>query len=275
MTTGTVEAHGARIPRLGLGTSPMTGDLCIDRVAHALRVGYRLIDTAVKTGNEREVGEGLRRSGVPRGDVFVTTKVWRADLADGDLQRSAEQSLQRLGLEYVDLLLVHWPNDDIPLKDTMRALACARSQGLARHVGVANFPAAMFRRAVDLCPAPVVANQCEYHPRLDQSAVLAAVREAGAAFIAFSPLGRGDPVRGDALSAIARRHGKSESQVLLRWSTQQDRVCAIPRSSNEGRISENIAIGDFELTVDEMAALSALAQPDGRLVSPPFAPAWD
>ncbi len=274
MTT-CVHARGADIPALGFGTSPMTGQLCRDLVSHALSVGYRHFDTSSRSGNEPDVGHAILHSKVPRKDVFVTTKVWREELRDGALQRSAQASLERLGLDCIDLLLVHWPNDDIPLAETMRALASARAQGLARHVGVANFPAAMFLRASELCSAPIVANQCEYHPLLDQDAVLAAVRSTGAAFISFSPLGRGGNIRSDALTAIAKRHGKTESQVLLRWNIQQAQVCAIPRSTNPARIAENFAVFDFALSDDEMARVSALRRSDGRQVNPPFSPQWD
>lgn len=270
-----VHARGADIPTLGLGTSPLTGQACRDVVAHALHVGYRHFDTSSRSGAEGDVGHAIRHSDVPRDEVFVTTKVWREELRDGALQRSAQASLERLGLDRIDLLLVHWPNDDIPLAETMRALASARAQGLARHVGVANFPAEMFLRASELCSAPIVANQCEFHPLLDQSAVLAAVRSTGAAFISFSPLGRGNQIQSEALSAIAQRHGKTPSQVLLRWNVQQAQVCAIPRSSNPGRIAENFAVFDFVLSDAEMQALTAMQRPDGRQVNPPFSPQWD
>ena len=270
-----VEAHGARIPVIGLGTSPMTGEVCSSAVHSAIAAGYQHIDTSANSGNESSVGEGLRRAGVPRAELFVTTKVWRTELHDGALQRSAEASLRRLGLSYLDLLLVHWPNPDIPLAETMRALASVRSEGLARHVGVANFPPGLLREALALCPAPIVANQCEYHPRLDQRSLLQATRECGAAFISYSPLGRGDPVSSPLLSEIAMKHGRSTSQILLRWHVQQDRVCAVPRSSNPARITENIAVFDFALDAAEMAVISSLAQPGGRMVNPPFAPSWD
>ncbi|MDO9436271.1 aldo/keto reductase [Hydrogenophaga sp.] len=270
-----VLSHGARIPALGYGTSPLVGAPCRAAVECALKAGYRHLDTSANSGNEDAVGEGVRQSGVPREDLFITTKVWRTELRDGALQRSAQASLQRLGMAQVDLLLVHWPNAEISLVEVMRALASARRAGLARHIGVANFPSTMFLQAVDACPEPLVANQCEYHPRLNQDAVLAAVRSTGAAFISYSPLGRGVPIQGPVLTEIAARHQRSEAQVLLRWNIQQPQVCAMPRSSHPLRIAQNIAVFDFELSAQDMQALSAMASADGRMVNPPFAPAWD
>jgi len=274
MAVQVLEVQGARIPRIGLGTFRITGDAATLAVEAALACGYRHIDTAVMYGNETEVGQGLKGSGVPRNDIFVTTKVWRDDIADGSLQASAEASLKRLGLDQVDLLLIHWPNADVPLKDSIRALCETRSQGLARHIGVSNFPVALLDEAVALATEPLVANQCEYHPRLNQDQVLEACRRHGMAFTSYCPLGRGG-LDIPEVGVIAARHGKSAAQVVMRWHMQQDGVIAIPKSSNPGRIAENIAVFDFELTPPEMAALSALARADGRLVQPAFAPRWD
>lgn len=271
----TVYAHGAEIPAIGLGTWPMKGQECADAVAHALSVGYRHIDTAAMYGNEEAVSAGLRRSGVKRDDVFITTKVWWTDLAEGAFQESTRASLRRLGLSQVDLLLVHWPNPEIPLAETIKALCAMKKHGLARHVGVANFPSALLKEAVELSSEPLVANQCEYHPRLDQTKVLAAIRDIGSAFISYSPLGKGAELQAEAVQAIARRHDRTPAQILLRWHIQQPRVCAIPKSATPARIEENLQALDFELPEEDMTMLSSLARPDGRVIAPEFSPRWD
>jgi 2,5-diketo-D-gluconate reductase B len=268
-------AHGAQIPAVGFGTSGL-GTIRAEHVAAALQAGYRHIDTARKYGTEPAVGEGMRASGVPRGEIFVCTKVSHESLHAGDFARSVEQSLKALGLDYVDLLLVHWPEQHTPLAETMGALAAAKRHGLTRHIGVANFNIAMLDEAIGLCPEPLVTLQVECHPYLDQAKVIAACRERGLVLTAYCPLARGrlkdDPVLAD----IGRRYGKSCAQIALRWLMQQHVIAAIPRSSNAARIAENIAIFDFELDHDDMRRIGALKRPDGRTANPAGrAPVWD
>jgi diketogulonate reductase-like aldo/keto reductase len=275
MSTPLVHANGAAIPAIGLGTWPMKGAEAAGAVAHALEAGYRALDTAAMYGNEDAVGEGLRASGVPRAHVFITTKVWYTDVAPGALQRSAEASLKRLGLDPVDLLLIHWPNADIPLEGSIAALCDAKRRGLARHVGVSNFPVALLDRAVALATEPLVANQCEYHPHLDQKKVIAACRRHGLAFLSYAPIGKGAVLDEPVVRDIAARQGRTPAQVVLRWHVQQDGVAAIPKSANPRRIAENLDVFGFALSDDEMAAISGLARPDGRMVAPGWSPAWD
>ena len=275
MPTPLVHANGAAIPAIGLGTWPMKGEEAARAVARALQIGYRAVDTAAMYGNEDAVGEGLRAAGVPRADVFVTTKVWYTDLAPGALQRSAEASLKRLGLEQVDLLLIHWPNPDILLEGSIAALCDAKRHGLARHVGVSNFPVALLERAVSLATEPLVANQCEYHPHLDQTKLLAACRRHGLAFLSYAPIGKGAVLEDAAVRAVAARHGRTPAQVVLRWHVQQDGVAAIPKSANPQRIAENLDVFGFTLSEEDMRAVSRLAQPDGRMVAPGWSPSWD
>ena len=269
-----VEANGAAIPAIGLGTWPLEGEDCARVVATALKAGYRHVDTAAMYGNEAAVGEGVRASGVRRDEVFVTTKVWYTDLAPGDLERSAEASLRRLGFDAVDLLLIHWPNLNIPLAGSIRALCETRRRRLARHIGLANFPVRLLDEAFSLASEPLVTNQCEHHPFLDQSRLREACRRHGMAFTSYSPLGKtevlGDPV----IRAIAGAHGKTPAQVVLRWHVQQG-VVAIPKSGHPQRITENLAVFDFVLSPDEMVRISALVRPNGRIISPAFAPPWD
>jgi diketogulonate reductase-like aldo/keto reductase len=270
-----VEAHGAKIPAIGLGTWQLSGETCTRAVIAALQCGYRHIDTAKMYGNETEVGQGLKSGGVPRDQVFVTTKVWRDDLHDGDLQRSTEGSLKRLGLDKLDLLLIHWPNRNIPLQESIKALCETRSSGLTRHIGVSNFPVALLEQALLVASEPIVTNQCEYHPWLDQTKVLAACREHGISFTSYCPLGRGEGPRDPEIKKIAEAHGKTPSQVLLRWHIQQPGVIAIPRSGTPAHIRENIAIDDFELSPDDTRVMSSMARKDGRIVDFDWAPDWD
>lgn len=266
MSVPIIQANGASIPALGFGTWQLRGAACVQAVGAALATGYRHIDTARMYGNEREVGEAFRASGVKRDDIFLTTKVWRDDIGAGALEKSAEASVRDLGVGPVDLLLIHWPNAAIPLRDSIAALCNAKKQGLARHIGVSNFPTALLDQAVALATEPLVANQCEYHPRLDQSAVIAACRRHGLAFVSYSPLGKGDLTKDAAIAGIARRLGRTPSQVVLRWHIQQPGVAAIPRSGTPAHIAENFGVSDFALGEDDMRAISQLGSADGRMV---------
>jgi len=260
-------SHGCAIPAIGFGTGAMTGGMSVEAVAAALAAGYRHIDTARKYGTEREVGEAMRGSGVPRQDIFLTTKVSHENLRPADFARSVDESLRALQVDYVDLLLVHWPNPQIDVAEYMPALAKAKRAGLARHIGVANFTTALLDQAIALCPEPLVALQAEYHPYLDQSKLLAAVRRHGLVFIAYCPLGRGRLFNDSVLNEIAQARGRSVAQIALRWLLQQD-VASIPFSSKPERIADNFNVFDFTLSDEEMKRISALKRADGRVANP-------
>jgi 2,5-diketo-D-gluconate reductase B len=271
-----VEAKGARIPLVGLGTWELRGRACARVVEQALRLGYRHIDTAEMYDNEREVGEGLRASGIGRADVFVTTKIWPSHFAPFELERAAKSSLVRLRLSELDLLLLHWPNPQIPLSETLGALCNVKQSGLARHIGVSNFTVSLIEEAVRLSREPLVCNQIEMHPFLNQSKVTAACRAQGMAVVAYSPVARGGAKSDAVLARIGAPYGKSAAQVCLRWLVQQD-VVVIPRSGRIEHLAENCAIFDFALSAAEMAEIHALAHPDGRLVDYAYSgpPKWD
>ena len=245
-------------------------------VDQALRLGYRHVDTAEMYGNESEVGEGLRASGVKRSEVFVTTKVWPANFAPRDLEKSAKQSLAKLRLSEVDLLLLHWPNPNIPLADTLGALCKVKQAGLARHIGVSNFTVALINEAVRLSSEPLVCDQIEVHPFLDQSKVIAACRAHGMAVVAYSPIARGGAKNDKVLDRIGKLHGKTAAQVCLRYLVQQG-IVVIPRTSKVERLTENFAIFDFELSPAEMTEIAGLARRDGRVVDYSYSgsPNWD
>src|ERR1017187_3844980 len=225
-----VEANGAKIPAVGLGTWELRGRTCARLVEQALRLGYRHIDTAQVYENEREVGDGLRASGVRRDDVFVTTKVWTTHFAPNDLERSTKESLVKLRIPEVDLLLLHWPNPHVPLQETLGALAHVKKLGMARHIGVSNFTVALIDEAVAACSEPLVCDQVEYHPYLDQTKVKEACARHGMALVAYSPVARGRIKNDETLALIGQTHSKTAAQVCLRWLVQQN-VAAIPRTS--------------------------------------------
>ena len=266
----TVRANGAEIPAIGLGTWLSPGDSCQRAVQAALDCGYRHIDTAQLYGNEAFVGEGLRRSGVDRASVFLTTKV-RWDLLRPDqVAASVEGSLHRLGT-HIDLLLIHWPSDDIPVADTLGAMQRFQQRGDVTHLGVSNFTAAQVQEAAIL--AKLVCNQVEYHPFLAQRRVKAACDALGLALVAYSPLAHGHAVRHPVLAEIGAAHGKSAAQVAVAWLIGQPGVVAIPKSTNPARIQANLDV-DFVLTDAERARIDALDE-GLRTCDPPFAPAWD
>jgi 2,5-diketo-D-gluconate reductase B len=276
-SAGKVLAAGdARIPVLGCGTWELRDEACASIVAEALRLGFRHVDTAQAYQNEAAVGEGLRASKVRREDVFVTTKVRPQLGSRGALQRSVDESLARLRLDYVDLLLIHWPNPAIAISETMAALSDAKQKGLTRHIGVSNFTIAALAEAMRTSPEPIVTNQIEYHPYLDQRRLLDAIRGHDLAITAYCPIALGKVVGNPVIGAIARAHGKTDAQVTLRWLVQQGDVIAIPRTSKVERLSENLAVFDFELTAEEMDRMGRLTRPDSKLINQPgWVPLWD
>jgi 2,5-diketo-D-gluconate reductase B len=270
----TVSANGAQIPAVGLGTWELRGRTCARVVEQALRLGYRHVDTAEMYDNEREIGEALRASGVKRQEVFVTTKIWPSHLAPRELERATKESLVKLRLTEVDLLLIHWPSSHIPLSETIPALCRMKSNGFARHIGVSNFTVALVEEAVSLASEPLVTNQVEWHPFLDQSKIRAACRKHGLALTAYSPVARGKVAGDQKLRAIGARHEKTPAQVALRFLVQEG-AAVIPRTSKVERLSENLDIFGFALSDAEMNEIRTLASPRGRMVTMGSGPEWD
>lgn len=270
-----VKANGAEIPVIGFGTWQLSGAECERAVDAALADGYRHVDTAQAYDNESEVGRAIRGSFVKREEVFLTSKIWMDDMREGDLQRSVEGSLERLATNCLDLLLLHWPNPAVPLKETMAALCDVKDRGLTHHIGVSNFTVDLLDEAVAHADEPLVTNQVEYHPFLDQSAVLAACRTHGLALTAYSPLAQGKVFRNETLRRIAEAKDKSPGQVAIRWLIQQEDVVAIPRSADREHIRQNNDVFTFELTPSEINEIGRLAAPDGRMINPEWAPEWD
>jgi 2,5-diketo-D-gluconate reductase B len=268
----TLHVQGVEIPKLGFGTWQLTGADCVVAVRDALELGYRHVDTARMYANEAQVGQGLHDSGLNRDEVFLTTKLWRDDLTASGVHDAVEQSLRDLRSEYVDLLLIHWPRRDVPLEETLGAMLEARAAGRVKHVGVANFPSALAREALAL--APIVCDQVEYHPYLGQPAVLALARERDLMVTAYSPLAQGAALRDPVVAGIAEEHGRSASQVVLRWLLDQPHVAAIPKAASHEHRVANLAVFDFALSDEERGAIAGLERGD-RLIDPMSGPAWD
>lgn len=270
----TIETQGARIPVIGLGTWELRDRDCVRLVQEAVRAGYRHFDTAQMYDNEEAVGEGLKAAGIKRDDVFITTKIWPSNFAPKDFARAAKESLKRLKVDDVDLLLLHWPSKEIPLADTLGALCKLKREGGARHIGVSNFTVSLLDQAARLSDERLVCNQIELHPYLDQSKVISACKNHGMAVVAYCPIARGR-ANGDAvLDRIGRAHGKSAAQISLRYLVQRGFI-AIPRTSKVERLKENIALFDFDLSPAEMNEIAALSRSDGRVVNIAWAPNWD
>lgn len=272
-----VRSHGASIPSLGLGTWQLTGADARRMVERALELGYRHIDTAEAYDNHTEVGRAIEAADVPRSQVFLTTKIWPDHYDPDGFRAAVADALAALRTDHVDLLLLHWPRfENASLERTIELLNEALAGGRTRHIGVSNFTEDLLARAEENSSAPLVVNQVEYHPFLDQTPVLDAVREREMALTAYSPLARGRAVDEPTLGAIGERYGKSAAQVALRWLVQQDGVAAVPKSSSAGHARENLDVFDFELTPEESRRIAELADPDGRVIDPAgLAPDWD
>jgi 2,5-diketo-D-gluconate reductase B len=269
-----VEAHGARIPIVGFGSMRLKEDAGREAILSAIRNGYRHIDTAAFYGNEKEVGDAIKASGVKREDIFLTTKVRDNNLKADDFARSLDNSLKLLGLPQVDLLLIHWPNPQVPHAESIGALNKAKRDGLTKHIGVCNYTVALLKEAHAATKEPLVTNQIEVHPFIDRSKVIDAGRRHGLSITAYCPIARG-AVPGDAaLARIGAAHGKSSAQVSLRYLVQRG-IVPIPRSANPQHLADNLAVFDFSLSDAEMAELSALSSANKRIVGPPHAPQWD
>jgi 2,5-diketo-D-gluconate reductase B len=262
------------MPGIGFGTLGNLGDAATDLVEAALAEGYRYIDTGRYYGNEEAIGKALARTSVPRGDIWVTTKLLHPKTPpQPDLALELDRSLRFLQTDYVDLLLIHWPRPDVSLEWALGEFAKLRKKGKVRTIGVSNFTTALLRQALEI-EGDLVANQVEYHPYLHQRPLLKMMRERGLVLIAHSPLARGQILNDPVLQEIATRRRLSVAQVVLRWLVQQERVVAIPGVKNVEHLRDNLKVLEVTLTSDEMAAISALAR-GTRIVNPPHGPVWD
>ena len=264
--------QGVSVPALGLGTWDLRGEACTEAVHHALSLGYRHIDTAQGYDNEEFVGAGLQKAGIARDEIFLVTKVKPDNFRREAVLTSTTESLGKLQTDYVDLLLMHWPNPDVSLDETLGAFLELHQQGAVRHIGVSNFPSKLMDKAQEI--TKIFANQVEYHPYLSQETLLEQARTQDYLLTAYSPIAQGQVTDDPALQEIGEAHGKSAVQVTLRWLIQQDRVAAIPKAASEKNRVNNLDIFNFELSDDEMARIFGLAQGE-RLVAPENGPDWD
>ncbi|MFC4246530.1 aldo/keto reductase [Natribaculum luteum] len=272
MVSTVVSRAGLEIPTVGLGTWRMTGHTCRRAVETALELGYRHVDTAQKYGNEREVGIAISASDVSREELFLTTKVWGRNARYDDVLESTKASLDRLGVDYVDLLLVHWPNPLVDVAETMAAMNDLHEEGLVRAIGVSNFSVDQLQKAQRASDLPLLTNQVQFHPYEPQRELLAYCQDEEIVLTAYSPLAHGGVVHDDTLTEIGWRYGVSPAQVAIRWAIQHAGVIAIPKAASREHLAENVDVFDFELTRSEMAEItnasslrSGLAWLRGRL----------
>jgi 2,5-diketo-D-gluconate reductase B len=262
------------IPALGFGTYKLTGDAGVNAVKTALGIGYRHIDTAQIYENEAEIGKGIKESGVARDAVFLTTKIWTTNFTKDAVASSFDESLKKLQTDYVDLLLIHWPNPQVELKETLEAMQALKEAGKIKAIGVSNFPVALMKQAVEELKFEIACNQVEYHVMLNQKPVLDYAVSQDMIVTAYSPLGQGKLTENDVIKQVADKHKKTPGQIALRWLLQQQHVAAIPKAASEEHIRANFEIFDFKLDDEDMKALWDL-NGDNRIVNPDFAPQWD
>jgi diketogulonate reductase-like aldo/keto reductase len=272
----TVHAGNAAIPAIGFGTYGMSGDDIYRTIPAALRAGFRHIDTAQIYGNEAEVGDCVAASGIPRSEIFLTTKVWVSNYSERFFEASVDESLRKLRTDHIDLLLLHWPGSDVPLAEQIAGLNAVVRAGKVRYIGVSNFNRALMTESIRLSAAPLVTNQFEYHPYLNQSLLVESTLQAGLAVTGYCGMAVGRVFSDPTLKEIAARHDRTIAQIVLRWLVQQRSVIALSRTTRIDRLEQNLAVFDFELHGAEMAAIHALATANSRIVDPPgLAPLWD
>ncbi|WP_447903666.1 aldo/keto reductase [Pseudomonas serbica] len=269
-----VNAQGLNMPKLGLGTWPMLGEACTRAVEQALALGYRHIDTAAAYNNEDAVGQALVNSHTPREQIHVTSKVWWDQLQPDAMRYSMDRSLKALHSDYIDLFMIHWPSTDWDLPRTIETLVSFKEQGLARNIGVANFPLPLLRKVVEELGAPLSAIQVEYHVLLGQNALLDYARRHDLALTAYSPLARNKVSDIPVIQQIAVKHGVLPTQVALKWLLDQPNVAAIPKASSETNQLANLAAFTVNLDDQDRALIAGLSKRE-RQVSPDFAPVWD
>ena len=266
--------QGIDVPEIGLGTFQLHDRECENAVRMALEIGYRHIDTAQMYKNEREIGEAISVSNVPREDIFLATKIWHTNLASEDVLQSTEETLRNLDTPYVDLLMIHWPNDQYDLRSTIESMLVLRDQGKAMNIGVSNFPLSLLKKANDEIRAPIFCNQVEFHPFLDQLDLLDYAIEKDILLTAYAPLAQAKVMEDETLADIAENYGKSPAQISLRWLIEQENVVAIPKASSKGHLEANFNIFDFQLSDEDFDRIDQIHKRK-RLVNPSFAPNWD
>jgi 2,5-diketo-D-gluconate reductase B len=271
-----VHVGHADIPAIGFGTYGMSADDVYRIIPAALRAGFRHIDTAQIYRNEGEIGDCVAASGIPRSEIFLTTKVWVSNYSERFFEASVDESLRKLRTDHIDLLLLHWPGSDVPLAEQIAGLNAVVRAGKVRYIGVSNFNRTLMTESIRLSAAPLVTNQFEYHPYLNQSLLIESTLQAGLAVTGYCGMAVGRVFSDPVLKEVAARHDKTIAQIVLRWLVQQRGTVALSRTTRIDRLEQNLAVFDFELDGAEMAAIHALATANSRIVDPPgLAPLWD
>lgn len=267
-------AQGVEVPEIGLGTYKLYGRECKQVVSKAIDIGYRHIDTAQMYKNEQEVGDAVHSSNVDREDLFIATKIWHTNLEHDDVLQTVEDSLSQMRTPYVDLLMIHWPNKQYSLEQTLEAMLVLRDQGKAMNIGVSNFPLGLMKFVIEDLRIPLYSNQVEFHPYLSQFDLLEYSYDNDFLITAYSPLAQGKVFEDETLINIGEEYGKNPGQVALRWLIEQENVIAIPKASTAEHLESNIDIFDFELSDEHFEQIDELNKSQ-RLVNPTFAPDWD
>jgi 2,5-diketo-D-gluconate reductase B len=267
-----IKTRGIQIPCLGLGTFQMK--TCQTAVESALSLGYRHIDTAEMYRNEKQVGAAIAASGLPRGEIFLTTKVWRDNLEPEALERALERSLSLLKTDYADLYMIHWPSEKMDLPAALETLVKLRDDGLVRAIGVCNFPIALLREAIEVVGAPIACNQVEYHALLDQTPLRTYAAKFNIPIIAYAPLAQGRLAKQPVLVRIGKKHDATANQVALRWLLDQDGVAAIPKATHPSRQKSNLDALALKLDNDDRDSIASLPKAR-RFVNPNFGIEWD
>lgn len=262
------------VPAIGLGTYKLTGPTAVEVIIAAIGMGYRHIDTAQLYDNEKEVGLAIKNCGVPRDQLFLTTKVWPSNLTEEKFIPSVRESLRKLGTPYVDLLLIHWPHHEMPVEEYTGRLTEAQHLGLAREIGVSNFNIAQLKAAIST-GARIVTNQVEFHPWINQTKLYDWMMEHQIPLTAYCPLGQGKLLANKKLIEVAAKYLRSPAQIILRWDMQRENILPIPRSGNPIRLKENISVFDFELAPEEMEMINAWRLENIRVVGAQAGAVWD
>lgn len=269
-----IKKEDSWIPKLGFGTFNLQGRQAIGALEFALDVGYRHFDTAQMYQNAEEIGKVIGNTYVRRDRLFVTNKVWGTNLDEDKFIPSVERSLRLMKQDYFDLLLIHWPNKSIPLEESLHQLQECKEKQYCKHIGVSNFTVDLLTQVQEL-KVPILCNQFEYHPYLDQTALIEKTLEMGCFVTAYCPLAKGEVADDQVLNYIAAKHKTTAAQVALRWLVQQEHVTAIPKSSQLKRIKANFDVFNFHLTEEEMQQIHTLKSQNKRFINPEFAPQWD
>lgn len=269
-----LESTKVRIPKLGMGTWKLEGKKCSESVAEAIEIGYESVDTAQIYGNEAEVGQGIVDSGVKRENLFLTSKVWRDDLSENNVIKSTEESLNKLQTNYIDLMLIHWPNSDYSLEETFEGLKKLHDSKKIKHFGVSNFPISLLQEC-EKYSSEFVCNQVEFHPYIDQGKMVDWLRKHEKFLMAYSPLARGKVFEDQVILKMAKKYDTGAAQVVLAWQISKPGVVTIPKASSTEHLKANFESLSLHLDPEDISKLDSLSSKNERIINPDFAPQWE